>query len=88
MTDIYLACLFLTSNCAEILKCLHGKLIISFSSSLCALICCVPAELSSNGLPPGYLYHSHVGQEACLDYSFRGKHPDLNIYYAVEFIFP
>lgn len=36
-----------------------------------------PAELSSNGLPPGYLHHSHVGQEACLDYSVRGKHTYL-----------
>lgn len=36
-------------------------------------ICYPPTELSPDGLPPGYLHHSHVGQEACLDNSFRGK---------------
>lgn len=33
----------------------------------------IPPELSSDGLSPGHLHHGHVGQEARLDNSFRGK---------------
>lgn len=71
MQEMLLFCLIGKGN-----KCLTNNLCIFFigvsQMTLNNLRLFALPELSSDGLPLGYLHHSHVGSEACLDDSFWG----------------